>query len=126
MPNKELLENLERALQALASPADIQTALFPAYVCHGDELVLDFDEIYRFIVENEKLLPEQEAALRKLDEYLDSISGEEFVFLYNGPEGLTCPEWDMVRGLAKSALKSFGWEYRTPPPNPNTYYTKNQ
>jgi hypothetical protein len=36
-----------RSVQALAQPADVQPALFPDFVCVGDELANDFSRLAR-------------------------------------------------------------------------------
>src|SRR5690349_17421841 len=45
MDNKKsgILERLKHSVQLLASPAEVQLGLVPAFVCKADELALEFD-----------------------------------------------------------------------------------
>jgi hypothetical protein len=105
-------ERLKHALQALASPAEIQAGLFPDFVHTSDELMLDFDNFCSVVVTYAgELKTSQIAAVEVLNRHLDTYPESA-----EGVEALKSHAfWAKARELALQALDSFGWQYETPP-----------
>lgn len=116
------MTELQRAIYALASSPEIQTGLFPDFVCKGDELVLDFDSAY---AEGEffgSASTSQQLAFEDLDKYIESHSGVQFQELYTDESQLfTNPFWEKVRELAHHCIVSMGWVYQVPPKSAAVY-----
>lgn len=109
--NHELLRN---TLLALSSPAEVQAALYPDFVCVGDELVLNFGEAYEQL-QLDKLTATESNSLAELDAYLVSHSGGSYEEHYVDNELLSSSLiWQKIRLLALKSLESFGWEYVEP------------
>lgn len=115
-------ENLERAVLALAQPADVQLSLFPDFVCKADELALDFEEALDNFFGHETEMDESERVeLNALDRLILSKSGEKNAAFWTDEALLTHPTWEEIRTAAKSAATAFGWELRRPPPSGAIY-----
>ena len=116
------------SLQALASDAEDQLALFPTFVCKADELALDYDhwsEVARSLLADE-FSPDQLAALTAIDGRLTAMScgGVEFEEDLWSEDALRArPQWEEVRSLARSALACFGWPAERPPQGRSFYVT---
>ena len=106
---------LLHALQALAQPAQVQVELYPEFVCHGDELVIEYGEALDGAKSTNDLTSGQIEALNELDRFLIEHSGKRHEELYLTPEGLVLPAWDEIRSRARTALDSFGWPNDVPP-----------
>lgn len=111
-------ERLERAVLALAQPADVQFALFPDFVCKADELALDFEEALDMFSGHELELAEHERVqLNALDRLILSKSGQANADFWTDEALLNHPIWDEIRVAAKSTVAAFGWVLRRPPPS---------
>ena len=109
------------AVQALAIPAEQQIALFPAFVCKGDDMVIEWD-LRLSQLDLDQLSSLQQDAIAQLDEYLVRISrgGPEFSeeLWFEDSALRACPQWVEVRRLAQEILKAFGWPVESPPEDP--------
>jgi hypothetical protein len=124
--NKQCVDQLKWALQALAAPAEYQLSLFPDFVVHADELALDFADWYevaksrqvpRFTAEQARLLDALNARLEAL-----SRGGPEFDPQFWSADGLRSSErWKEVRSLAGDALLLLGWPQEAPPHGRSQY-----
>jgi len=115
-------ERLERAVLALAQPADVQLSLFPDFVCKADELALDFEEALDGFFGFEGEIGECERInLNALDRLILSKSGKANESFWTDEALLSHPTWDEIRVAAKSAVAAFGWELRRPPPSGAIY-----
>ncbi|WP_439571148.1 hypothetical protein [Sphingomonas sp.] len=115
-------ERLERAVLALAQPADVQLSLFPDFVCKADELALDFEEALDMFFGHEVELAEHERVeLNALDRLILSKSGQANAAFWTDDALLTHPTWDEIRFAAKSTVAAFGWVLRRPPPSGAIY-----
>lgn len=113
---------LERAVLALAQPADIQLSLFPDFVCKADELALDFEEAINGVVEHDGDLADHERlAIDELDRLILSQSGEKHLDFWTEEALLSDPIWEDIRNAARSAAETCGWELRRPPPSGAIY-----
>lgn len=108
---------LRHSLQALAMPAAVQLALFPDFVCKADELALDFANFYGAVRGNypNDYTAEQWATLETIDRALEERSGEENAERWTDDAVRTSCVWEMIRGLARTALDALGWEVSAPP-----------
>ena len=115
------LSDFQNTVFALASEAHIQDALFPDFAAKGDELVLEFEE-WRNKVNVASFTQSQLAAIKQLDEYILSHSGEAFAELYLDTQQLYSNEyWAKVIQLAQQVIEAFEWAYQMPTP-PNAIY----
>lgn len=117
------LEELQRTIRALAQPFEVQVTLFPDFVVLGDELVMEFgdavDACRRAGVAWSAL---QEQSLCELNEFIDSVSGDQFLELWFERERMrTDARWTRMRFLAAAVLDAFGWKNEVPDPSPATY-----
>jgi len=111
---------LERAVLALAQPAEVQLTLFADFVCKADELALDFDDGLS-MSRKEQMSSEQRAAIDTLDQLLARMSGEQNAPLWTEEALRSGPVWEEVRSAAKAVAAAFGWTLRRPPPSGATY-----
>src|SRR4051812_11136819 len=111
------LERLEWAVRAIAQEADVQTTLYPDFVCVPDELALEFDEHFRKVVKRdglESLEPEQRTALECLDHKLAEMSGPEHAELWKEDALRESDQWTALRMMARDVISKMGWS-TTPP-----------
>ena len=121
---KEEYPLLIERLLALASTADVQVSLYPAEVCVGDELVLDFDEEYQK-AKNAILDEEVKLSIDVLDRYIERHSGEAFSEMYLKSSALhTDPRWQEIRDLAAIVLLNMDIDYRSPDATGASYIVK--
>ncbi|MBY8825051.1 hypothetical protein [Sphingomonas colocasiae] len=115
------MDPLQRAVLALAQPADVQLSLFPDFVCKGDELALDFEDALLASPDAART-DAQRAALGALDGLITSMSGERNSDFWLD-EGMlrSHPIWEEIRASARACAAAFGWEMRIPPPSGATY-----
>lgn len=108
---------LQRAVVALAQPANIQLSLFPDFVCKADELALDFEDgLYEMVGHEADFSSHQLAAIDALDKLLSSKSGEQHASFWTESALREHPVREEIRDAAKVAAEKFGWDLRTLPP----------
>jgi hypothetical protein len=113
---------LERAILALAQPADVQLGLFPDFVCKADELALDFEDgLYELIGHETEITPAQRQAIDALDALLTEKSGEQNSRFWTDEAVQSDPIWERLRILAQAVALEFGWDLRRPPPSDAVY-----
>ena len=106
-------DQLERAILALAQPAEAQLALFPDFVCKADELALDFEDgLYELAGHEHELTEAQRAALDALDGLLAGMSGERNAGFWTEEALRSHPTWEEIRSAARATAAAFGWELR--------------
>jgi hypothetical protein len=113
-----------RATLGLAADAKAQIALFPPFVCFGDELVLDWGEALRMIRETRvaRFPAEAESAISKLDQTIDAHSGKQNERMFSDPAALSDdPRWDDIRSQAAIVCSACGWKIEPPWPSSATY-----
>lgn len=103
MPN---IDELRRALQALAQPAALQFQQFPDYVVIGKELRLSFYEaLQKLRASGTSLSSQQASSIADLEAYLTELSGPYDEALWCNPSALQRDSrWQSIRELAKAAL----------------------
>ena len=114
---------LQWSILALAQPAEIQLALFPDFVCTGDELALNFEDgLHELAGHEDEITEEQKAAIQALDTLILAMSGEHNSDFWTDDDALRSdPVWEEIRGLAKVAAEAFGWKPEAPPPSDDIY-----
>jgi hypothetical protein len=117
---KELLQQLQWALQALALPADVQIRLYPDFVVVADELALEYNNYFAAALGNhpEQFSPTQVQALQSIDALLNEMSGSENAEQWTIDALRSHIKWAEVRILAEQALTQLGWPRNVPPFDP--------
>jgi hypothetical protein len=117
-----LRNQLQRAVVALAQPADVQLSLFPDFVCKADELALDFEDgLYELVGHEDEITGEQRAALDALNQLLLRMSGKPNASFWTEEALRSDARWEAVRSTAKAAAAAFGWELSPLPPSGAVY-----
>jgi hypothetical protein len=115
-------DQLQRAVLALAQPADVQLSLFPDFVCKEDELALDFEDgLHELVGHEDEITGEQRAAVEALDKIITGMSGKQNASFWTEKALRSHPTWDEIRSAAKAVIAAFGWELRCPPPSGAIY-----
>lgn len=118
------MRRFEWSVRALAQPAGIQRALFPEFVCHADELALEFDETRKLVVDEDELdaLVPAAHAIERLDALLESMSGSERAELWTEEALSSSSEWSSVRRAAREVLQAMSWPDTPPPKDRDALY----
>ena len=127
MSDKERISfsHFEWSVRALAQPAAIQLALFPAFVCVTDELALEFDECLCDVSKLRGLLPPHAvSAVESLDAQLVSMSGPDHLDLWTDESLALMPEWEDVRQRALAVVAVMGWPVTSPGSSSRTYVSE--
>ena len=108
-------QELIRTVVVLAQPAAVQRSLFPASVCVGDEMVIEFGEARDACKQSGAASAEAlVAATTDLNVRIDELSGKNMA-LWLDPESLGAdPRWAELRRLAAAALDTLGIDERKP------------
>ena len=103
-----MIERLVRTLQVLAAPSDVQLTLSPRFDMQAEELAGDFDDARRLLYDcpQVEVGAHQRDCLDRVHAVLDERSG--VAGFWTEAAIRTSPEWEELRGLARSALASFG------------------
>lgn len=113
---------LQRAVVALAQPANIQLSLFPDFVCKADELALDFEDgLYEMVGHEDQFSGEQRAAISALGKLIFSKSGERHALFWTDTAVREHPFWEGIRIAAKEAVATCGWDLHSLPPSNAVY-----
>lgn len=108
-------DQLQKAVLALAQPADVQLSLFPDFVCKADELALDFEDgLYELVGHENEITAEQKAAVGTLSQIITRMSGKQNSSFWTEEALHTHPTWEEIRSAAKATAAAFGWELRCP------------
>lgn len=103
--------------QAIAQPCEIQKSLFPEFANIADELVVEWeialDELNDRLVAS-SLSSEQKLAVKKLDDYILSISGAANIHYWNNDSLCESAEWQKIRKMAIDILLVMNWENIVP------------
>lgn len=88
------MEKMRRYARALAQPYEVQIKLFPGFVEVADELGLGWEEAWPYFLSHpEEFSNEQSAAIRKLDQYIESIAGPSNARFWTMEALSDAPEW---------------------------------
>jgi hypothetical protein len=108
-----LRARLYQSVTRLAVAADEQVAYLRSLGPNAspDELALEFDDVVRAaLYAGGKFTPPQEASIRRLDEQLEGMSGEEKAPLWTYQALYSASEWAEVRRCASAALDALRQE----------------
>jgi hypothetical protein len=90
---------LQRAVIALAQPADIQLSLFPDFVRKADELALDFEDgLYEMVGHEGQFSEQQRGTIDVLNALISSKMGEQHAAFWNETAVRDHPLWDTNSG----------------------------
>ena len=107
-------DKLQRAVLALAQPADVQLSLFPDF--------LDFEDgLYELVGHEHEITAEQRAAVEELDRIITGMSGKQNASFWTEDALRSHPTWEQIRSAAKAVVGAFRWELRRPPPSDAVY-----
>jgi hypothetical protein len=117
---KELIQQLQWSLQALAQPAEVQIRLYPDFVVAADELALEYDNCLVATLGNHRkeFTPTQVQALEKINSFLNQMSGSENAEHWTLDALYNDAKWTEVRTLAQQTLTELGWPIVIPPMDP--------
>ena len=105
------IATLMQILRVLAGAADKQVEYLKGLGgASVDELGLEFEEAWLLagtILESKGITKYQYDAIKKLNDKLDQISGEEHEDLWSENALFENEEWEQVRSLAKECLETF-------------------
>lgn len=96
---------LRTAVQRLAAEPEVQNGYIAAHHLHHDELALELDDVRDATIWMCELSRDQTSALNALDAQLLRMSGHENAHLWTDEGVAEAPEWQIVRRLAKEALR---------------------
>lgn len=114
---------LEWIVRALAQAPATQVALYPHFVCVGDELAQEFGECLEALRdsgENDELLAVE--GLGAIDRKLTEMSDAGPQALWLDEATLSGREWSEVRALANALIRTMGWESSPPPFERGAFY----
>ena len=111
------MNKIKWVTQAIAQPCEIQKSLFPDFANIADELAVEWemalDELNDPLVAS-SLTSEQKLALKKLDDYMLSISGAANIQYWNNDALCGSVEWQKMRKMAIDILLIMNWENVVP------------
>ncbi|WP_202984318.1 hypothetical protein [Snodgrassella sp. ESL0253] len=121
------LNKLKWLTQVIALPCEIQKSLFPDFSNVAEELAVDWGIEYEVLEDVEvslKINNVQRAAFKKLDDYMESISGPENIQYWDNEALCNCAEWEIMRQMALEILNAMNWENSVPHESDAIYITK--
>ena len=111
------MNKIKWVTQAIAQPCEIQKSLFPDFANIADELAVEWemalDELNEPLLSS-SLTSEQKLALKKLDDYMLSISGAANIQYWNNDALCESVEWQKIRKMAIDILLIMNWENVVP------------
>ena len=111
------MNKIKWVTQAIAQPCEIQKSLFPDFANIADELAVEWemalDELNDPLVAS-SLTSEQKLAIKKLDDYMLSISGAANIQYWNNNALCRSVEWQKMRKMAIDILLIMNWENVVP------------
>ncbi|XKM14527.1 hypothetical protein RCS94_04955 [Orbaceae bacterium ac157xtp] len=111
------MNKIKWVTQAIAQPCEIQKSLFPDFVNVADELAVEW-EIALDELDDSNFLSsitnEQRRIIKKLDDYMLSISGPANIQYWNNDALCQSAEWQRMREMAIDILSIMQWEKIVP------------
>lgn len=120
------MNKIKWATQAIAQPCEVQKGLFPDFVNVADELAAEWEMALDELNDSEvssQLTDEQKAAIKRLDDYMLSISGANNIQYWNNDALSQRVEWKNMREMADTILVAMKWEKSIPSKNNAIYIT---
>ena len=110
---EDMVDHLRWALQHLSQPADAQLEFFGS----AGDMANEFGYWYATAREDfdDQLTPPQRRAIGVIDSLLGTFSSSDDGDYLTDEALHSGPEWDIIRDMAKDALRAFGWPTDGPP-----------
>lgn len=106
--------------QVIAQPYEIQKSLFPDFANVADELAVEWEGALDEL-NITSITDEQRSGIKKLDDYMLSISGPANIQYWNNTALCKSVEWQRMREMAIDILSIMHWE-KTVPAKPKAIY----
>lgn len=106
--------------QVIAQPYEIQKSLFPDFANVADELAVEWEGALDEL-NITSITDEQRSVIKKLDDYMLSISGSVNIQYWNNTALCKSVEWQRMREMAIDILSIMHWE-KTVPAKPKAIY----
>lgn len=106
--------------QVIAQPYEIQKSLFPDFANVADELAVEWEGALDEL-NITSITDEQRSVIKKLDDYMLSISGSANIQYWNNTALCKSVEWQRMREMAIDILSIMHWE-KTVPAKPKAIY----
>lgn len=106
--------------QVIAQPYEIQKSLFPDFANVADELAVEWEGALDEL-NITSITDEQRSVIKKLDDYMLSISGPANIQYWNNTALCKSVEWQRMRAMAIDILSIMHWE-KTVPAKPKAIY----
>ncbi|GKX61437.1 hypothetical protein [Pragia fontium] len=123
------MNKIKWVTQAIAQPCEIQKGLFPDFVNVADELAVEWEMALDELSDPEvssQLTDEQKSAIKRLDDYMLSISGADNIQYWSNEALSQSVEWKNMREMAETILVTMKWEKSIPSKNDAIYITNSQ
>lgn len=106
--------------QVIAQPYEIQKSLFPDFANVADELAVEWEGALDEL-NITSITDEQRSVIKKLDDYMLSISGPANIQYWNNTALCKSVEWQRMREMAIDILSIMHWE-KIVPAKPKAIY----
>lgn len=106
--------------QVIAQSYEIQKSLFPDFANVADELAVEWEGALDEL-NITSITDEQRSVIKKLDDYMLSISGPANIQYWNNTALCKSVEWQRMREMAIDILSIMHWE-KTVPAKPKAIY----
>ena len=106
--------------QVIAQPYEIQKSLFPDFANVADELAVEWEGALDEL-NITSITDEQRSVIKKLDDYMLSISGPANIQYWNNTALCKSVEWQRMREMAIDILSIMHWE-KIIPAKPKAIY----
>lgn len=123
------MNKIKWATQAIAQPCEVQKGLFPDFANVADELAVEWEMALDELNDPEvssQLTDEQKDAIKRLDDYMLSISGADNIQYWNNDALSQSVEWQNMREMADTILTTMKWEKSISSKNNAIYITNSQ
>lgn len=120
------MNKIKWVTQAIAQPYEIQKGLFPDFANVADELAVEWEMALDELNDPEVsslLTDEQKGAIKRLDDYMLSISGADNIQYWNDDALSQSVEWKNMRKMAEVILTTMKWKKSIPSKNGAIYIT---
>lgn len=116
------MDKIKWITQAIAQPSHIQKSLFPDFVNVADQLAVEWEVAFNESEQMKAELTEQQISMiKRLDDYMDSISGADNIRYWSNDTLSQSSEWDNMRRMAEAVLTVMGWDNAVPPKDGDVY-----
>ncbi len=114
------MNKIKWIVQVIAQPYEIQKSLFPDFANVADELAVEWEGALDEL-NITSITDEQRSVIKKLDDYMLSISGPANIQYWNNTALCKSVEWQKMREMAIDILSIMHWE-KIVPAKPKAIY----